>query len=125
MPLLSTLALITSLAVPVAAPCIADNSNVAIQGVVKEVSNRDRHTGRPYTYFIVESNETYCLFAPQFVDKRNSTPTRIIALFSDAVVDEASELRRYVGRTVIITGKLSSTNGGGPQLNYATIRKPS
>jgi hypothetical protein len=52
--LLSTLSLIASIAAPVASPCMADDSNVAIRGVVKEVNNRDRRTGQPYSYFIVE-----------------------------------------------------------------------
>jgi hypothetical protein len=59
--LLPTLALIASIAAPVASPCMADDSDVAIRGVVKEVNNRDRRTGQPYSYFIVDSSETYCL----------------------------------------------------------------
>lgn len=115
--LLPTLALIASLAAPVASPCMVDDSNVAIQGVVKEVNNRDRRTGQPYSYFIVDSSETYCLFG-QDVDERSSTPTRTITLIPHAYAKSASEFRRYVGRTVTITGKLSSSNGGGPQLVY-------
>ena len=114
--ILPFLALATIIAMPVASPCIADDSAMTIEGAVKEVNNRDRRTGRPYSYFIIDSSRAYCLFGED-VDERSSEPTRTIPLLPHGA-NSVSEFRPYVGRTVIITSKLSSSNGRGPQMSY-------
>ena len=108
---------------PAAGPvCLPDDSMVQMRGTIKEVLNRDRHTGNAYSYFIIDTDKPYCL-AGDNVDERSSMPTAAITLIPHDYDKSRQEFGPLVGRAVVMTGKLSSSNGGGPQLFYKTVAR--
>ena len=103
-----------------ASKCVPDNAVVQVTGTVQKVENRDKHTGKLYYYFIVNSDKSYCL-AGADVDERSSTPTFFFTISPNDYSKADQELDPYVGQYVLIEGKLGSSNWGGPQLAYKKI----
>jgi hypothetical protein len=95
---------------------------VQVRGTIKEVLNRDKHMGTAYSYFIIDTDKPYCL-AGDDVDERSSMPTVTITLIPHEYDKSRREFGPLVGRDVLLTGKLSSSNGGGPLLFYKTVTR--
>lgn len=104
--------------IAVAAPskCIPDGSVVTVSGVFKLHHNRDRATGEPYTYVVLETGSSYCLSGPH-VDAQSKKPTSTILMS-----EPSSEARRYLDRLVVVHGRLAATNMGGPVIFYDEIK---
>jgi hypothetical protein len=106
-----------------AAPaCLPDDSLVQVRGKIKEVASRDRITGKPYSYFIIDADRSHCVTGPD-VDERSSTPAYDITLAPPESLNERQAFGDYIGRRVQITGTISSSNGGGSLL-FAKAVKP-
>lgn len=86
-----------------------------LRGTIKEVPNRDKHSGSAYSYFVIQTEQPYCLVGDG-VDERSSTPTVTVTLVAHRFNTDRQEFGALVGRSVTMTGKLSSSNGGGPLL---------
>ena len=103
-----------------ASECVADNAIVQVTGTLQKVENRDKHTRRPYYYFMVYSDKPYCITGAD-VDERSSTPTFFFAVLPKDYSKTDQELDPYVGQYVLIEGKIGSSNWGGPLLAYKEI----
>ncbi|GBR09535.1 hypothetical protein [Acetobacter oeni] len=102
--------------------CLPDNASVEMFGIVHEVSGRDKHSGRLYSYFTIDAEQFYCV-AGQDVDERSATPTYNIALTPREAGKDQKEFGPYVGYRVKVTGTLSSSSRGGPLLFDKTIER--
>ena len=105
-----------------ATACLPDNAMVEMTGVIKQVTDRDKHTDQPYSYFTISTERAYCLSGPD-VDERSSTPTHDMTVLPRTGVGDRQAFGPYVGYRVMATGRLSSSNFGGPQLLERTIRR--
>ena len=109
---------------PAMAACLPDDSMVQMRGTIKEVRNRDKHTGAAYSYFVVAADQPYCIIGGDgFVDHSDPVPTVTISVLPRDKKTRPQSLGALVGRPVIMTGQLSSTNGGGPLLFYDTVTR--
>lgn len=97
---------------------VNDGSNIKIFGTINIVENRDKHSGSFYKYVVLHTENPYRIREGEDIDDSNVTPTTFIPL---NVHNSIKEFMPYVGRYVKISGALSSTNGGGPMLNYNSI----
>ena len=100
------------------AACLPDPSNVSIRGRLTSVTRVARNTGKPYTYYVVESRTAYCM-SGEMEDDSDTTPTKKIVVTSGTSSD--ASLAGYVGRFETVNGRLEGTNGGGPLLMYRSI----
>lgn len=107
---------------PPGSPCVADGTSVTVTGTVRLLHNRDRATGKPYTFTALASDRPYCI-SDDDADDRSRTPTKLLWLAApDAGPDHLDAVaRRYIGRRVIVRAKIVATNGGGPSLFYDSI----
>lgn len=105
-------------AIPNYVSTVNDGSNIIIFGTVNIVESRDKHSGSIYKYAVLHTENPYRIREGEDIDDSNITPTTFIQLNQHSSM---KEFIPYMGRYVKISGKISSTNGGGPMLDYNSI----
>ena len=110
-----------SLPTSAGAVCLPDPSQVQIVGTIIAMHAHDKGDGRALTYYRLKSSVAYCVDSKdEAEDASDTTPTTTLTITSDS--GRYDEVAVYIGRRVVVAGRLSGSNGGGPQLSYTSIR---
>lgn len=102
---------------------VEDNADIIISGTLEFIESRDKHSGSLYKYAVIHTDTPYRLKEGDGLDDSNVTPTTYIPLNSHTPSNALAEFTPYLGRYVTVSGRLSSTNGGGPLLDYKTMTR--
>jgi hypothetical protein len=92
--------------------CVKDSAAITLSGTLREIHSRDKRSGEPYSYFLLHTERPVCL-AGEDIDDSNTTPRQDITVIDQE--SQRADFRRRLGPCTI-SGKLESSNGGGPQL---------
>lgn len=101
--------------------CSDQDTPVTMRGTLQEIFSHDRHTGSQYSYFRLHTVGAHCLKPGFDTDQSSSTPTHdVTLLFND---EQQASMRQLVGHSVTMSGRISGSNGGGPQLEYPQLQR--
>ncbi|KXV70402.1 hypothetical protein AD952_13020 [Acetobacter cerevisiae] len=115
--------LVIKYSIPDYTKTVDDNADVIISGTLEFIESRDKHSGAFYKYAVIHTDTPYRLKEGDGLDDSNVTPTTYISLTPHTHHNALKEFTPYLGRYVTVSGKLSSTNGGGPLLDYKTLTR--
>mgnify|MGYP003362723711 CR=1 FL=1 len=106
---------------------VEDGSEITIHGTIEFIETRDKHSGSLYKYATLHTQNPYRLKQVDSpadgdgIDDSNVTPTTFIQVNAREPNGGIREFTPYLGRYVTLVGKIVSTNGGGPMLQYTSI----